>query len=98
MARTEATHEQRILSLDALSEWGSVPAAPTAWSTVADVASRSIDLINAAGSDTLRTRAHCSSAAPRRRLTRSAETRAPPAPHAGGARRVPGNISSKPGI
>ncbi len=51
----EATHEQRILSLDALSEWGSGPAATTARSTVADVASRSIDLINAAGSDTLRT-------------------------------------------
>lgn len=54
-AATEATHEQRILSLDALSEWGSATAATTAWSRVADVASRSIDLINAAGSDTLRT-------------------------------------------
>ncbi len=50
----EATEDHRILTLDALSEWEATPPSPSGWARVTDVVARSLDLINSAGSETLR--------------------------------------------
>jgi hypothetical protein len=49
----EVSEDQRLVSLDALSEWES-PAPASAWSRFHDVVVRSLDLVNTAGSETLR--------------------------------------------
>jgi surface protein len=48
----EASEDQRLTSLDALSSWDTPSVAPG--STYADVVARSVELIDAAGSGTLR--------------------------------------------
>ncbi len=45
--------DRRLVSLDALSEWES-PSPVSPWSKVHDVVMRSLELVNAAGSETLR--------------------------------------------
>ncbi len=49
----EVDEDRRLVSLDALSEWESpTPASP--WSKLHEVVMRSLELVNAAGSETLR--------------------------------------------
>jgi hypothetical protein len=49
----EVDDDRRLVSLDALSEWES-PSPVSPWSRLHDVVVRSLQLVNAAGSETLR--------------------------------------------